>query len=87
MPSWHTVAVIGYITVIPMALGNVIWFSIVKALPASVSGLSTVMVPIVAMITGAAVRSEPLGLMELGAMACCAGAMATVLFGRPADVQ
>jgi len=79
MPSWSTVAVIGYITLIPMALGNVVWFSIVDMVPASVSGLSTVMVPIVAMATGAAIRGEPLGPIEFGAMACCAGALVVAL--------
>jgi drug/metabolite transporter (DMT)-like permease len=82
VPSWTTVLVIGYITVIPMALGNVAWFSIASMLPASVSGLSTVMVPMVAMLTGAAVRGEPLGLLELAAMACSSAAMALVLLKR-----
>lgn len=76
--------VIGYITLVPMALGNVAWFSIVTLLPASVPGLSTVMVPMVAMLTGTLVRGEPLGLLEILAMACCAAAMAPVLFKRPA---
>lgn len=83
MPSWTTLLVIGYITLIPMSLGNVAWFSIVNLLPASVSGLSAVMVPIVAMLTGAIVRGEPLGAIELSAMFCCAAAMALVLLRRP----
>ena len=33
MPSWRSIAVISYITLMPMALGNVVWFSIVGALP------------------------------------------------------
>jgi drug/metabolite transporter (DMT)-like permease len=33
------------------------------------------MVPIVAMVTGALVRGEPLGPWQLGAMACSATAM------------
>ena len=84
MPSWTTIVVIAYITIIPMSLGNVTWFSIVNLLPASVSGLSTVMVPIVAMVTGALIRSEPLGPLELAAMLCCASAMALVLLKRAA---
>jgi drug/metabolite transporter (DMT)-like permease len=83
IPSWTTLLVVGYITVIPMALGNVTWFSIVSVLPASVSGLSTVMVPMVAMLTGAVIRSEPLGLLEIASMLCCAAAMALVLLKRP----
>jgi drug/metabolite transporter (DMT)-like permease len=83
MPSWTSLLVIGYIAVIPMAMGNVAWFSIVNALPASVSGLSTVMVPVVAMLTGAFVRGEPLGPLEISAMVCCGAAMALVLIRRP----
>lgn len=74
-PSWQTVLVIGYITVVPMAIGNAAWFAIVGLLPPGVAGLSSVMVPIVAMVTGAIVHGEPLGPWQLGAMACSAGAM------------
>ena len=82
IPSWTTLLVIAYITIIPMSLGNVTWFSIANTLPASVSGLSTVMVPVVAMLTGAIIRSEPLGPLEISAMICCAAAMALVLLKR-----
>ena len=71
-PSWQSVAVIGYITVIPMAIGNVAWFTIVDRLPTSVSTLSPILVPVVAMISGAIGRGEPLGLLECTAMACSA---------------
>jgi drug/metabolite transporter (DMT)-like permease len=73
--SWQTILVIAYITVVPMAIGNVAWFSIVGLLPPGIAGLSSVMVPIVAMVTGALVRGEPLGPWQLGAMACSATAM------------
>ena len=75
VPSWQTILVIGYITVVPMAIGNAVWFAIVGLLPASVAGLSSVMVPIVAMVTGALVHAEPLGPWQLGAMACSACAL------------
>lgn len=68
--SWSSVLVIAYITVVPMAVGNAAWFAIVGILPPSVAGLSSVMVPIVAMVTGAFVHAEPLGPWQLGAMAC-----------------
>lgn len=70
MPSWPSLAVIAYITLVPMAIGNVAWFSIVDRVPPSASGLSTVMVPMVAMATGAVVRHEPLGPLEISAMVC-----------------
>lgn len=73
--SWQTVLVITYITLVPMAIGNVAWFAIVGLLPPSVAGLSSVMVPIVAMVTGAVVHAEPLGPWQLGAMACCGCAL------------
>jgi drug/metabolite transporter (DMT)-like permease len=82
MPSWPSVLVIGYITLVPMAIGNAAWFAIVGLLPASVAGLSSVMVPVVAMVTGAIVHAEPLGPYQLGAMACSAMALFLALARR-----
>jgi drug/metabolite transporter (DMT)-like permease len=82
VPSWQTVLVVGYITVVPMAVGNVAWFSIVGLLPASVAGLSSVMVPIVAMVTGAIALGEPLGPYQLAAMACCASGLGLALYRK-----
>lgn len=78
-PSWPTVLVIGYITLVPMAIGNAAWFAIVGLLPASVAGLSSVMVPIVAMVTGAIALGEPLGPYQVGAMVCCGSGLALAL--------
>lgn len=71
VPSWQTILVIGYIVVMPMALGNVCWFAIVGVLPANVAGLSAVMVPVVALVSGAIIHGEPLGVVQWLAMACC----------------
>ena len=54
MPSWQTILVVAYIALIPMSVGNVAWFSIVGMLPVNVAGLSSIMVPMVAMVSGAA---------------------------------
>lgn len=86
VPSWETVVVITYISIVPMAIGNAAWFAIVGLLPASVAGLSSVMVPIVAMVTGAIVHAEPLGPYQLGAMACCGSALALALTRRPVSL-
>lgn len=83
LPSATTLMVVAYITIVPMALGNITWFSLADRLPAAVSGLSTVMVPMVAMATGAAFRGEPLGPLELASMACCGGALLLVVL-KPA---
>jgi drug/metabolite transporter (DMT)-like permease len=82
MPSWQTLLVVSYITIVPMAVGNVAWFAIVGLLPAHIAGLGSVLVPVVAMLTGALVRGEPLGPVELMAMACSAGAVALALLPR-----
>jgi drug/metabolite transporter (DMT)-like permease len=82
LPSWQTVLVITYITVVPMAIGNAAWFAIVGLLPASVAGISSVMVPIVAMVTGAIVHAEPLGPYQVGAMLCCGSALFLALARR-----
>ena len=84
VPSWTSVIVIGYITIVPMAVGNIAWFSIADMMPATVSGLSTTMVPRVAMVTGALVRGEPLGFFEFAAMVLCGASLLLVLSRRPA---
>ena len=67
-----------------MAIGNVAWFTIVGLLPTTVAGLSSILVPVVAMISGALIHGEPLGLIQWTAMACCAAALRLVLVPSPA---
>ncbi len=80
VPGWQTLAVVAYITVVPMSLGNLCWFAIVGMLPANIAGVATILVPIVAMVSGAIVHGEPLGVLEFAAMACCAGALSLMVF-------
>lgn len=82
MPSWQTIVVVAYIALVPMSIGNAAWFSIVGMLPANVAGLSTIMVPMVAMVSGAVVHGEPLGPLQWVAMACTALSLSLVLL-RP----
>lgn len=79
VPGWTSMLVIAYIAVIPMSLGNFCWFSIVGLLPANVAGLSSVLVPMVAMVSGALLAGEPLGPMQLIAMGCCVVSLWLVL--------
>lgn len=76
MPSWQSVAVIAYIAFVPTSIGNAAWFAIVGMLPANVAGLSSIMVPVVAMVSGAIVHGEPLGALQWAAMVCCIGGLA-----------
>lgn len=80
MPSVTTVVVITYITLVPIAIGNVAWFAIVTRLPANVAAMSSVMVPVVAMISGALIHHEPLGPVQWTSMFCCAGGLALALY-------
>ncbi len=82
MPSWSAILIIGYIALMPMCIGNLCWFSIVGLLPAHVAGLSSILVPVVAMVSGALIHGEPLGPVQWLAMACSAAAMWLALF-RP----
>ena len=84
MPSWQSIAVIGYITLVPMSIGNVCWFAIVGMLPANVAGLASIMVPVVAMVSGAIVHGEPLGTVQWMAMGCCVAALSLALL-KPAS--
>ena len=79
LPSWQSIAVIAWITLIPMCIGNVCWFAIVGLLPANVAGLSSVMVPVVAMVSGAIVHGEPLGPLQLVSMGSCVAALVLAL--------
>lgn len=83
VPSWPSLLVIGYITLVPLAIGNAAWFAIVGMVPATVAGLSPVMVPILAMVTGAIVHAEPLGPFQLGAMLCSGSALFIALSKKP----
>jgi drug/metabolite transporter (DMT)-like permease len=82
IPSRTSVLLIAYITLIPMAIGNLAWFSLVTQVPANVAGLSSIMVPVVAMIAGAVVHHEPFGPVQWAAMLCCGGALGLALLGR-----
>ena len=83
MPSWQTIVVVAYIALVPMGIGNAAWFAIVGMLPANVAGLSSIMVPMVAMVSGALVHGEPLGPSQWAAMACCGLSLWLVML-RPA---
>lgn len=79
MPSATSLLVLCYIALVPMAVGNLTWTSIVALLPPQVAGLSSVLVPVVAMVSGAIVHREPLGPVQILAMLCCCGALALTL--------
>ncbi|MBU6284710.1 MAG: putative inner rane transporter yiJE [Pseudomonadota bacterium] len=79
IPSTTSLIVIAYITIVPILVGNVCWIAIVGLLPTQVAGLSAIAVPMVAMISGAFIHAEPLGLTQWLAMGCTAIALGLLL--------
>ena len=79
LPSWQSIAVIGWIALVPTSIGNLCWFGMVGLLPGNLAGLSAVMVPVVAMVTGALVNQEPLGPLQLASMALCVAGLVLAL--------
>jgi drug/metabolite transporter (DMT)-like permease len=80
MPSSQTILIVTYIALVPMCIGNLCWFLIVTMLPTNTSGISSIMVPMVAMLAGAALNQEPLGVTQWLAMLLCGGALALAIF-------
>src|SRR5690349_7975407 len=66
MPSTRAILATLYTGAIPMALGTATWFALVKLLPTQVAALSSIAIPIVAVVSGVLLLHEPLsGLQAL----------------------
>jgi drug/metabolite transporter (DMT)-like permease len=63
-PSTSTILVTIYSGAGPMALGTMAWFSLVRLLPAQVAALSSIAIPIVAIVSGIVLLDEPLSLLQ-----------------------
>ena len=63
-PSTKALAATIYTGAIPMALGTATWFTLVKLLPAQVAALSSIAIPIVAIISGILILHEPLSALQ-----------------------
>ena len=68
-PSTAALTATIYTGAIPMALGTATWFALVKALPAQVAALSSIAIPIVAVISGVVLLNEPLSPLQAVAIA------------------
>jgi drug/metabolite transporter (DMT)-like permease len=64
MPSTAAILATVYTGAIPMALGTATWFTLVKLLPAQVAALSSIAIPIVAVISGVIALHEPLSWLQ-----------------------
>jgi drug/metabolite transporter (DMT)-like permease len=68
-PSTKVLFVTFYTGAIPMALGTATWFALVKLLPAQVAALSSIAIPIVAIVSGIVILHEPLSALQTVAIA------------------
>jgi drug/metabolite transporter (DMT)-like permease len=68
-PSTKALAATIYTGAIPMALGTATWFALVKLLPAQVAALSSIAIPIVAIVSGILILHEPLSALQAAAIA------------------
>ncbi len=75
MPSATSIAAIAWLALGPTALGNLCWFAIIGLLPANVASLSSILVPVIALVVGAIVHDEPFGAAQWIAMGCCVAAL------------
>ena len=82
MPSASSLAAFTYITLVPMLFGNLLWFSLIQWLPPQLVSLSPIMIPMVAMVSGAIVLNEPLGWQQWLAMFLSASGLGLMLFRR-----
>ncbi len=64
MPSTAALAATVYTGAVPMALGTAAWFALVKLLPTQVAALSSITIPIVAVISGVLLLHEPLSALQ-----------------------
>jgi drug/metabolite transporter (DMT)-like permease len=68
-PSTKAIIATVYTGAIPMALGTAAWFALVKLLPAQVAALSSIAIPIVAIVSGMLILNEPLSALQTVAIA------------------
>jgi drug/metabolite transporter (DMT)-like permease len=67
-PSAKALTATIYTGAIPMALGTATWFALVKLLPAQVAALSSIAIPIVAIVSGVMILHEPLSPLQMVAI-------------------
>ena len=68
-----------YMTVIQFCLCYVCWFAALARLPAATASIGTLLVPVVGVLSAAAMLHEPIGLRELIALIVALGGVAVAL--------
>ena len=74
-----------YNAVLVLAIGNLIWFTVARSLPATTAGLSSMMIPVVGVFSGMVLLGEVPSWRDFMALALICVAVAAALFRRPPD--
>lgn len=72
-------AVLGYMTIVPMALCYLMWFAALRSLPAATASTGMLMVPIIGTVSAALLIGEQLRSSEVAAMALTLSGVALAL--------
>lgn len=73
---------LAYMTVVPMGVCYLTWFAALRRLPPAAASTSMLLVPLIGILSAAALLGEPLGVREWAAMALTLGGVVLAL--RPA---
>lgn len=68
-----------YVLFVGMVMGYALWFRVVRAMPATVASIGTMMIPVIGVSSGALLLGEPFGWREVLALALVLSAIALVL--------
>ena len=77
---------IAYNAVLVLAIGNLIWFTVARSLPATTAGLSSMMIPVVGVFSGIVLLGEVPSWRDFMALGLICVAVAAALLRRPAGV-
>lgn len=83
--SWEALGSAAYLTIVAMVFAYYAWFRIVTIFPASVAAIGTLLVPVVALLSGALILGETIGWREAAALVLAIVAVAIVIFEKPAE--
>ena len=72
-----------YNAVLVLAIGNLIWFTVARTLPATTAGLSSMLIPVVGVFSGIVMLGEEPTWRDFAALALICFAVAAALFRRP----
>lgn len=83
---WDSVGWDGWLSIIYLVLASnvlayIAWFRVIAIFPAMISGIGTLAVPVIGVLTSTALVGEAMGWRELSALLCVCMALALVLFG------